>query len=160
MKVLLAEHLGFCFGVERAVQLAEEAAAQGVVCTLGPLIHNRRVVERLEAAGVRWVSGLDEAKGAVILRTHGVGPAVYEGARRRGLEVVDATCPFVRRAREEAAHLQAEGYQVVVVGDARHPEVLALQEWLQGKAWVVADRQEARQLPASARVGVVAQTTV
>ncbi|MDI7248737.1 MAG: bifunctional 4-hydroxy-3-methylbut-2-enyl diphosphate reductase/30S ribosomal protein S1 [Bacillota bacterium] len=160
MKVLLARHFGFCFGVERAVHMAREAAGRGPLASLGPLIHNRRVVAELEAAGVRCVSALDDVEGTVIFRTHGVGPSLYEEARRRGLEVLDATCPFVRRAREEALRLAEQGYRVLVVGDPSHPEIQALVEWLQGRATVVRGPEEIGDLPAAGRVGLVAQTTL
>ncbi|MEW5934752.1 MAG: 4-hydroxy-3-methylbut-2-enyl diphosphate reductase, partial [Bacillota bacterium] len=160
MKVLLARHFGFCFGVERAVHMAREAAGRGPLASLGPLIHNRRVVAELEAAGVRCVSALDDVEGTVIFRTHGVGPSLYDEARRRGLEVLDATCPFVRRAREEALRLAEQGYRVLVVGDPSHPEIQALVEWLQGRATVVRGPEEIGDLPAAGRVGLVAQTTL
>jgi len=140
--------------------MAREAAGRGPLATLGPLIHNRRVVAELEAAGVRCVSALDDVKGTVIFRTHGVGPSVYEEARRRGLEVLDATCPFVRRARREAQRLADQGYQVVVVGDPSHPEIQALVEWVGGKARVVSGPDEVADFPPAERVGVVAQTTL
>ncbi|MEW6399561.1 MAG: 4-hydroxy-3-methylbut-2-enyl diphosphate reductase, partial [Bacillota bacterium] len=160
MRVLLARHFGFCFGVERAVHMAREAAGKGPLATLGPLIHNRRVVAELEAAGVRCVSSLDDALETVIFRTHGAGPSAYEEAQCRGLRVLDATCPFVRRAREEAQRLADQGYQVVVVGDPSHPEIRALVEWLGGQARVVRDLEEVDHLSPAGRVGVVAQTTL
>jgi len=141
--------------------MAREAAGKGPVATLGPLIHNRRAVAELEAAGVRCATALDEVvEKTVLFRTHGVGPAVYEEARRRGLEILDATCPFVRRAREEAQRLADQGYQVVVVGDPHHPEVRALVEWLGGQAQVVRGPAEVERFSPAGRVGVVAQTTV
>ncbi len=126
MEVILAEHAGFCFGVKRAVKLANDAADsnQGKVQSLGPLIHNPQVVSQLAEKGVRKVDTLDEIEeGIVIFRSHGVSsPALMEEALNKGLKVVDATCPFVTNAQKYAKQLVDEGYQVVMVGDREHPE--------------------------------------
>ena len=101
MQVILADYLGFCYGVKRAIKIAREnASPDGSANTLGPIIHNPQMVERLQTEGVGTVSRLDEMEqGTIIIRSHGVGPAIYEDAERRGLRVVDATCPHVRKAQ-------------------------------------------------------------
>ena len=97
MEVILADYLGFCYGVKRAIKIAREnASADGTSCTLGPIIHNPQMVERLKDEGVGTVDRLDELPtGTIIIRSHGVGPEVYREAEERGLNVVDATCPHV-----------------------------------------------------------------
>ena len=161
-RVEVADHAGACFGVERALKLVRELRAQGdgALSTLGPLTHNPRVVAELEADGVRAVAGLGDVEGGtLVLRTHGVEPAVEREACARGLSVVDATCPFVKRVHKSVALLAEQGYGVVVVGDAAHPEVQAIVGYAPG-AVVVAHAAELDALTLPSRVGVVAQTTL
>ncbi len=132
MKVYLAKTAGFCFGVSRAVEMVEKAAADGLrAVTLGPIIHNRHVVERFASLGVRAVDDPAEIPDgcAVIIRSHGVGRAVYEQLERRGLRVLDATCPFVKRIHELVRRAEARGRQPVIIGTRSHPEVLAIAGW-------------------------------
>lgn len=129
MKVVRAEQAGACYGVQRALDLATAAVEDGGrACTLGPLIHNPRVVARLESHGVRAVASLEDAHDdeTVIIRSHGVTPAVKRAVEQRGLPMVDATCPHVARAQKAAAALARAGMQVIVVGEAGHPEVEGL----------------------------------
>ena len=161
MEVVLAEYLGFCYGVKRAINLARsKASAEGNACTLGPIIHNPQMVERLEAEGVGTVNSLDELEqGTVIIRSHGVGPHIYDEAERKRLDVVDATCPHVRKA-QMAAHALAEAdYRVVIIGEKAHPEVKSIFEWSGHTAVVVESEQEADALPVCGKMGIVAQTT-
>jgi 4-hydroxy-3-methylbut-2-enyl diphosphate reductase len=152
---------GVCFGVRRALELAEKALAEGrpVYC-LGPLIHNPQEVERLSAKGFRVIESLDEAEGGgtLLIRSHGLQPDVVAEARRRSLHIIDATCPLVRRAQTLAAELQQAGYQVVVAGDEAHPEVRAILGHAP-KAAVVSNPEALRRLQLSDRVALVAQTT-
>ncbi len=111
MRVEVAKHAGYCYGVERALTLAKEAAESKNVPirTLGPIIHNPQVVESLKEMGVQPVENIDELEeGTIIIRTHGVDPEIIEKARNRGLAVVDATCPFVAKAQRRAAALKNE----------------------------------------------------
>jgi 4-hydroxy-3-methylbut-2-enyl diphosphate reductase len=161
VKVTVARHAGICYGVERALKLADEAAATGrTVHTLGPLIHNPQAVEALRARGVEAAACLEEAgEGILVIRTHGVDPAIIEAAAARGLDVIDATCPFVSSAQQAAAQLKADGYTVVIVGEADHPEVEGIVAHTGGDAIVV---EEVSDIPAhlpSRRVGIVVQTT-
>lgn len=166
MKVLKAEHAGACYGVQRALDLAYKAAGEeGAVCTLGPLIHNPQVVDELAESGVVEASDVDDVvSGTVVIRSHGVVPEVYERAAKKGLRVVDATCPHVARAQKAAANLAREGRFVVVVGEAGHPEVEGI--CAHGRAAggevlaVVRPEELPEDLPSSGRpVGVVVQTT-
>ena len=109
LRVTVALHAGFCFGVKRAVKIAFDAAGDGPeepIYTLGPLIHNPQVVRKLEEMGIKPVDSLDMLKeGRLIIRSHGVPPQVLEDARRRGIKVTDATCPFVKKAQQKVAEL-------------------------------------------------------
>ncbi len=161
MRVEVARHAGVCYGVERALKLAEHAAEQGgCVHTLGPLIHNPQAVNELRERGVEVANTLDDvSEGSLVIRSHGVAPDVIAAARDKGLEVIDATCPHVSKAHEAASSLRAQGYSIVVVGEADHPEVEGILAHAGGDALVV---QSADELPArlpSRRVGIVVQTT-
>lgn len=161
MEIIVGKYAGFCFGVKRATRMAYETAEMGEgASSLGPIIHSPQVVSQLDGMGVTVVDSLDDVKtSTVIVRSHGVSSATLAEASRRGLRVVDATCPFVRKAQEHVADLSREGYVVVVVGDADHPEVQGIVSYAEGEVHVVASVDEARQLPRIRRVGIVAQTT-
>lgn len=161
MKVVVAKHAGVCYGVERALKLAEEAAASGgVVSTLGPLIHNPQAVAQLKEHGVRVAATLDDAsEGILVIRSHGVGPDIIDEAHRRGLDVVDATCPHVSKAHQAAARLAAEGYAVIIVGEADHPEVEGILGYAGEKALVVQSPEELPDVLPGRRIGIVVQTT-
>jgi len=148
--------------VRRAVDLARRAASErtGPVYTLGPLIHNPQVVAELAALNIRPVQDVAEVeRGTLIIRSHGVGPEVLARAREKGLDVIDATCPIVRQVQQLVHKLAREGLPVVVVGDREHPEVRGIVGWAEGRAVVVGEPAEVRELDLGPRVGVVAQTT-
>ncbi len=162
MEIIVAKSAGFCFGVKRATKMAFEASsAHQRICSLGPIIHSPQVVEELAAKGVRVVRKVDEIeRGAVIIRSHGVTAGEMKQIRERELPVVDATCPFVKKAQEYAAHLAAQGYMVIIVGEADHPEVEGIVSYAaSGQVRVVANAEEAAALPRMGRIGVIAQTT-
>ena len=163
VEIVVARYAGYCYGVERALRITEEAleGAEGPVASLGPIIHNPSVVGQLEERGVRVVDDAREAAaGTLIVRTHGVPPEVVEGARARDINLVDATCPFVAVAQRKAASLREAGYAVVILGERDHPEVAGLEGFAGEGAVVVED---AAGLPLAQlrgkRVGVVVQTT-
>lgn len=161
MEVILADYLGFCYGVKRAIMIARDnASADSTACTLGPIIHNPQMVERLKQEGVGTVERLDDMeKGTVIIRSHGVGPQVYDEAAERGLDLVDATCPHVKKAQLSAKSLADEGYHVVIVGEKEHPEVRSIFEWSDGQAEIIETEEEAETLVPCAKLGIVCQTT-
>jgi 4-hydroxy-3-methylbut-2-enyl diphosphate reductase len=161
MKVQVARHAGVCYGVERALKLADEAAATGhPVHTLGPLIHNPQAVEALRSRGIVVAKDFAEAgEGILVIRTHGVDPAIIEDAAAAGLDVVDATCPFVSSAQEAAQQLKADGYTVVIVGEADHPEVEGIVAHAGGDALVVEEVSDIPDRLPSRKVGIVVQTT-
>ena len=163
VEIVVARFAGYCYGVERALRITEEAleTAEGPVASLGPIIHNPSVVGQLEERGVKVVDGAEKAaEGTLIVRTHGVPPEVIEGARARDLKLVDATCPFVAVAQRKAASLREAGYAVVILGERDHPEVAGLEGFAGAGAVVVED---AAGLPLAQlrgkRIGVVVQTT-
>ncbi len=161
MKVVLAKRAGFCFGVKRATQMAFEAAGKDQkTFTLGPIIHSPQVVSKLEEMGVGVVKDLSGANsGTVIIRSHGVLASEMDEAHQKNLEVVDATCPFVKKAQEHVKYLSEAGYDVLVVGDADHPEVQGIVSYGQDKVYVVASGDQVKKLPKMGKMGVVAQTT-
>ena len=161
MELILAKQAGFCFGVKRATHLAFEAADRGgETYTLGPIIHSPQVVKRLEEMGVKPLADLNEVEsGTIIIRSHGVAADELQAAISRQLDIVDATCPFVKKAQEHVQNLSKAGYDVVVVGDADHPEVQGIVSYATGRVYVVGSGAEAAELPRMAKIGVVAQTT-
>lgn len=161
MRVRVARVSGFCFGVERVVQMTEKASKNQPIDTLGPIIHNPFVVKEFEEKGVRAVMALNETdKTAVIVRAHGVPPEFYDEARQRGIKLLDGTCPFVKDVQHAAQTLQKEGYEIVIVGKKDHPEVKGVLGYVNGDAHVVGSVEEARALKFTKdKVGVVVQTT-
>ena len=161
MKVILAKHHGFCYGVKRAVKIAQDnAKLEGNAYTLGPIIHNPQMVEKLTNEGVGMIHSLDDiSQGTVIIRSHGVGPETYKEAENMGLNLVDATCPHVKKAQMAAYDLSEAGYQVVIVGEKAHPEVKSIFEWSKKCAIIVEHESELNDMTFLGKVGIVAQTT-
>jgi len=161
MCIVKAKVLGFCFGVRRAVTMIENELEQsGPLYTLGAIVHNTHVVEELADKGVQLVKTLDDvpANGAVAITAHGAGEEVYEEIKRRGLRLIDTTCPIVRRAQETAAHLVDQGFFVVLYGEAKHPEVKGILSWTRGQG--VATQTPDITVPAEAKgIAIIAQTT-
>lgn len=160
MKVIRAAKAGFCFGVKRALDMAERTVEASPAVSLGPLIHNQQVVERMAERGIQVVNALEETKPdqAMIIRSHGVAPYVYQEAEKKGIQVVDATCPFVQKAQRLAAEAAQVG-QVVVVGDKHHPEVQGILGWAGDQAIPIQTVEEAKELMFYPRLAVLAQTT-
>ena len=163
LEVVRAKYAGACYGVQRALDMTLKAAAEGgSVCTLGPLIHNPRVVAELDAQGIgvaESIDGIDAEK--VVIRSHGVVPQVLEAIDERGFSIVDATCPHVMRAQRAAAKLASEGYHVIVVGEEGHPEVEGISAHARVAGGTCTVVGGAADIPAdlTGRVGVVVQTT-
>ena len=132
MKLELAKSAGFCYGVRRAVHLAEQAAEEGRVCVmLGPIIHNSSVIDYLKARGVGMIQAPEEAQPGttVIIRSHGEGKAAYDLLAERGCPLIDATCPNVSRIHQIVSQAEADGRQVIIIGTPTHPEVEAIAGW-------------------------------
>ena len=164
MKIIMADHAGFCFGVKRAVDAIENALHDNKeVWTIGLPIHNPQEVARLESMGLRVAKNSSEIpSGAkVLIRAHGEPLDVVERLKARGIDVEDMTCPFVRKAQEKAALLSQEGYHVVLLGDKNHPEIKGIIGHVSdtGNADVIADEDEASQLQFHAKTALISQTT-
>ena len=161
MTIVRAKVLGFCGGVRRAVQMIETHLAEhGPLYTLGAIVHNAHVVDGLARNGAKMVKGLDEVPegGTVAITAHGAGEEIYAEIERRGLRLVDTTCPIVRKAQETVARLVEEGFAVVLYGEAEHPEVRGILSWTRGRG--VATQSPAVEIPeGSAGVAVISQTT-
>jgi 4-hydroxy-3-methylbut-2-enyl diphosphate reductase len=164
MEVLLADEYGFCFGVERAVEMVEEAVQEGArpIRSLGPLIHNAQEMERLGAQGVSTIDSPDEADADTIavIRAHGVTPQVQHDLEHRAATVIDATCPFVTRVQHLAERAAREGRDVVVAGNPDHPEMIGVVGYAPNNTYVVRDAGEVASLPHLRSPLVVSQTTI
>lgn len=160
--VEIARHAGFCFGVKRAIRMVEGALCSGTgpVTSLGPVIHNPQVVRSLEERGLRRAASLAEINdGVVVVRSHGAPPHVHAELAERGLAVVDATCPFVKKMHRQARRLFKMGYRVVIVGDRNHSEITSLTEDPAFACLVAAGPADLEGVKISGRVGLAAQTT-
>jgi (E)-4-hydroxy-3-methyl-but-2-enyl pyrophosphate reductase len=164
MEVLLADEYGFCFGVERAVELVEDALTEegGPIRSLGPLIHNAQEMERLGAKGVSTIDTPDAADHTTIavIRAHGVTPEVQHELEERAAKVIDATCPFVTRVQHLAERAAKQGRDVVVAGNPDHPEMIGVVGYAPNNTYVVRDAGEVESLPQLRAPLVVSQTTI
>ncbi|MDI6799140.1 MAG: 4-hydroxy-3-methylbut-2-enyl diphosphate reductase [Actinomycetota bacterium] len=162
MKIEIAAEAGYCYGVERSLKLAKKAleVSKRPIYTYGPIIHNRKVVESLKEKGIEQIESLDGiTSGTLIIRSHGVAPKIKEEAEAKGLTVMDATCPFVKKAQKCSKKLTKEGYDLVIIGEKDHPEVIGILAHAETKAKVVDDPGQIRNLKLKDRAGVVVQTT-
>ena len=161
MKIYKARAMGFCYGVRKAMEIAENAAASGQkTVTLGPIIHNPQVVARLAGKGISPVTSTDEITDeTVIIRSHGIGPSCYNNLKRKKSVLLDATCPFVKRNQEIAKGLAAEGKKIVLVGEKKHPEMLSVAEWAGEAPYIVETMEDVEALPDLDEVHIVIQTT-
>ncbi|HIE59853.1 MAG TPA: 4-hydroxy-3-methylbut-2-enyl diphosphate reductase [Persephonella sp.] len=165
-QVILAESAGFCFGVKIAVDMAKEAGKKyGGAWTDGPIIHNKQVVSFLESLNVKELKENQRLKAGetVLIRSHGVPPKEERRLKEAGVNVIDATCPFVKKVHEKVRQLVKEGYFVVIIGEHGHPEVIGILGHLEeagGEGIVVSSKEELiKNIPHKRRIGIVAQTT-
>ena len=161
MKVLLAKDAGYCFGVRDAVNLAYETAdKEGEVYMLGHIVHNENVVTELEKTGTKVIDNLDEVPDnkPILFRAHGTIPKVWDEAEKKGINIVDATCPLVTEIHEEVRKLAAKNRRIIIIGDHGHDEVNGIMEQVQDSI-VVANPEEAKRLRKMKKVGVVSQST-
>jgi 4-hydroxy-3-methylbut-2-enyl diphosphate reductase len=160
MEIRKAKTQGFCFGVAITVKKAEEAiASRKDVTTLGHVVHNPQMVEKLDAAGLRNAHSVDEVdSGALFVRAHGLPVDVFEKAKTKGLDIIDATCPMVTKIHVQAERLKADGYKIIVIGDPAHPEVKGTLSHVPG-AWCIETIADVEKLPRGSKVGVVVQST-
>lgn len=165
MEIILAKTAGFCFGVKRAVDTVYEQVDKGNVYTYGPIIHNEEVVKDLEKKGVRILENEQALKdlesGTVVIRSHGVERGIYELIQEKGLELVDATCPFVKKIHNIVDKDSARGKQIIIIGDKNHPEVMGIVGWCNQAPIVLESEEEAENLSFSddKEISLVSQTT-
>lgn len=162
MKLIIAKSAGVCFGVKRAMDIARQAAKKYPkdLYTLGPLIHNPQAVEFLDKLGVKGKDQIEHIhRGTVIFRSHGVSFKDLMKTRKKGLRIIDATCPIVKRAQLYAKYLHRHGYDLLIVGDAQHPEVEAIRSYIPEGVDVVEDVEASQKLGPWEKLGMIAQTT-
>jgi len=155
-----ADKAGFCFGVNRAIDMTIKAASSGKTASLGPLIHNQQVVDYLAAKGIEQVNSIEELKKGqqLVIRSHGVPPGVYKEAESKGIQIIDATCPYVQKAQRLAKKSSEDNF-VIVVGDRTHPEVIGILGWAGENSQAIESLEEAKALPYYPSIAVLAQTT-
>ena len=161
-KIEKASKTGFCFGVRRAINLLEKVAHErGGVETLGAVVHNQQVLQRLSEIGVRVAGDVDDIKGdTVVTSSHGVSPDLEDEIRARHINVISTTCPFVRRAQIAARRLAESGFFVIIYGDVNHPEVTGILGWAKGQGLATLDVKPITTLdPLPRRLGILSQTT-
>jgi len=159
MNIAIAENAGFCYGVMRAIKMADDAIKQyKTIYSLGPIIHNPQVVEEYEKKGLKVLESFDGVHAPILIRSHGVPPETYDKIRKKGIDFIDATCPFVKEAQDYAKELYLKNYTVVIFGDKNHPEVKAHLGYADYKAIVINSVDEAKKI-ISDKIGVISQTT-
>ena len=167
MEVIVAKTAGFCFGVERAVnQVYDQIKNEnGPIYTLGPIIHNEEVVRDLEEKGVKVLNSENEiltlTEGTVIIRSHGVGKHIYDMLKAQGVQIVDATCPFVKKIHRIVQEQNLQGRRVIIIGDETHPEVEGIKGWGDARTMVVKNEEQMEKLPSftGKKMCIVSQTT-
>jgi 4-hydroxy-3-methylbut-2-enyl diphosphate reductase len=163
VEIKVAKSAGFCWGVKRAVNMAVRAIkkGKGKAYCLGELIHNKREINRLKTLGMEFVDNMEELKegSTVIIRSHGIAPQVLENLKKKGLDIVDATCPFVKEVQDKAVKLEKEGYPALILGNSNHPEVEGIAGHVKAPI-IVNSLEELKKLPQFLKLGVVCQTTL
>ena len=167
MEVIVAKTAGFCFGVERAVNQVYDQIknGNGPIYTLGPIIHNEEVVRDLEEKGVKVLNSENEisalTEGTVIIRSHGVGKHIYDMLKAQGVQIVDATCPFVKKIHRIVQEQSLQGRRVIIIGDETHPEVEGIKGWGDARTMVVKNEEQMEKLPSftGEKLCIVSQTT-
>lgn len=162
MEIIVAKNTGLCYGVKRALKLARETrrCRDGRVSTLGDLIHNPQVIADLESRGVASMDALKDIKeGTVIIRSHGVSPEIYKTLKKKKLEIVDATCPIVKKIQGLVAKLARENKEIIIVGNKEHPEIKGLIGYSRGRGRIVENETQVGPMPFKKKRAVLAQST-
>ncbi len=161
MKITIAKDAGYCFGVRDAVNLAYDTAEKyGSVYMLGDIVHNEQVVDDLEKAGAKVVSDISEVPddSPVLFRAHGTKNDLWKEAKKRRLNIIDATCPLVHEIHREVKHLEEEGRKIIIIGDHGHDEVVAIADQVK-KPLIISSKAEAETMRRTKRAGIVSQST-
>ncbi|WP_312906930.1 bifunctional 4-hydroxy-3-methylbut-2-enyl diphosphate reductase/30S ribosomal protein S1 [Tissierella praeacuta] len=162
MEIIIADNAGFCFGVKRAVDITttELLNSNNNIYSLGPLIHNPQVVKSFEEKGLKTIDEIEEIKnGRVIIRSHGVSKSIIDKISDMSLDIIDSTCPYVKSVHKRVEEYQNQGYNIVIIGDASHPEIIGINGWCKNQAFIVNSLEEARNLSKMDKICVVSQTT-
>ncbi|HHU63210.1 MAG TPA: bifunctional 4-hydroxy-3-methylbut-2-enyl diphosphate reductase/30S ribosomal protein S1 [Clostridiales bacterium] len=165
MRLIVAKSSGFCFGVKKAIELAKDSIHKyNTIYTLGPIIHNPQVVKRLEEEGIKSVDSIEkiasQSDTTLIIRSHGTTPQVIDKITKMNLNMIDATCPYVKRVHKTVKEFSDKGYNIIIVGQRCHPEIVGVNGWCNNKAFIINSMEEARELPDMNNICVVAQTTL
>ena len=162
MDIEVSKYAGFCFGVERAINLVKSAAKKkSKLYTFGPLIHNPQVVKNLEDKGVKVINQLDkvEPNSTVVIRSHGVTKDYRKKLKQKNVDILDATCPYVKTAQKKAQYLFNNGYKVIIYGEKKHPEVKAIHSYTNYEGVVIENIDKIKIFDNVYKYGLVAQTT-
>lgn len=166
MKVKIAKEAGFCFGVKRAMKMAWDELEKNNdnIYALGPLIHNKQAVDKYEEKGLLTVDKIESVPNYkhMIIRSHGVSENIYKEAKEKGITIIDTTCPFVRKIHRKAKTYYDQGYQIIVIGDNNHPEVIGINGWCNNSAIIIKELDYLKKLnlDCTKKYCVVAQTTI
>ena len=165
MKVKIAKEAGFCFGVKRAMKMAwDELELNSDIYALGPLIHNRQAVQKYEDKGLITVDTIDSIPNneSVIIRSHGVSKDIYDRANFSNLNIIDTTCPFVKKIHNIVKEFYEEGFKIIIIGDKNHPEIIGINGWCENSALIIksVDDLNNLNLDNNNKYCVVAQTTL
>lgn len=164
MKIYIADYAGFCFGVKRAIEIAENTLSQlnenEQIYSLGPLVHNPQVVEKFNRKGLKVINNTDEINnGKIIIRSHGISGNLQKRLESKNLELIDGTCPYVKAVHNKVKNYHEKGYKIVIIGDKNHPEVIGINGWCNEEAIIINSEEEANNIPDYDKICVVSQTT-
>lgn len=165
MEVILAKTAGFCFGVKRAVEKVYEQIGKDHIYTFGPIIHNEEVVNDLDSKGIHVINSVSEAqkigKGTIIIRSHGTSRENYKKLEAAGFNIIDATCPFVKKIHRIVEEDSRSGNKIIIIGDEHHPEVLGIMGWCETQLVVIDTAEKAMSFESgdSEKISIVSQTT-
>ncbi|MFS8541885.1 MAG: 4-hydroxy-3-methylbut-2-enyl diphosphate reductase, partial [Tissierellales bacterium] len=164
MKIYIADYAGFCFGVKRAIEIAENTLSQlnenEQIYSLGPLVHNPQVVEKFNRKGLKVINNTDEINnGKIIIRSHGISGNLQKRLESKNLELIDGTCPYVKAVHNKVKNYHEKGYKIVIIGDKNHPEVIGINGWCNDEAIIINSEEEANNIPDYDKICVVSQTT-
>ncbi|MFC2169114.1 4-hydroxy-3-methylbut-2-enyl diphosphate reductase [Acidobacteriota bacterium] len=162
MEIIIAKNSGLCYGVKRALRIVEETRKQekGRIFTLGDLIHNPQIIANLRKQDIFAIADADSIReGAIIIRSHGVSPEIYEQIERKKKKIIDATCPIVKKIQKLVADLASREEEIIIVGNKNHPEIKGLLGYSKGKGVVIENINQANRLPKRKKRSVLAQST-
>lgn len=162
-KVLASPHIGYCFGVKRAMGIIEQGLKERGenIYIIGEIIHNPQAVERLKKLGAKSVEDIRdiESGSTLVIRAHGVNPSIIREAKQKGIELLDATCPFVHRSQSYVKELSERSYDIIIIGDKEHPEVKGIAGHARGQVFIIKDLDDAKEMGRVDKAGLVIQTT-